>query len=101
MDIDDTPEEAAFRAEARDWLDAHAIPKGHPDDFSLGLWTGAYDEETYVRRCPQWQRTLFDGGWAGMLRTARLRVGEATAHRHVRSRDQRPTRTSRPDTRRG
>ena len=66
MDIDDTPEEAAFRAEARDWLDAHAIPKGHPDDFSLGLWTGAYDEETYVRRCQQWQRTLFDGGWAGI-----------------------------------
>ena len=66
MDIDDTPEEAAFRAEARDWLDAHAIPKGHPDDFSLGLWTGTYDEETYIRRCQHWQRTLFDGGWAGM-----------------------------------
>ena len=66
MDIDDTPEEAAFRAETRDWLDAHAIPKGHPDDFSLGLWTGAYDEETYIRRCQLWQRTLFDGGWAGI-----------------------------------
>ena len=66
MDIDDTPEEAAFRAEARDWLDAHAIPKGHPDDFSLGLWTGAYDEETYIARCRAWQRTLYDGGWAGI-----------------------------------
>lgn len=30
MDIDDTPEEADFRAEARSWLDAHAIPPGHP-----------------------------------------------------------------------
>ncbi|HEX6418226.1 MAG TPA: acyl-CoA dehydrogenase family protein [Acidimicrobiales bacterium] len=66
MDIDDTPEEAAFRAEARAWLDAHAIPRGHPDDFSLGLWTGTYDEETYIRRCQDWQRTLFDGGWAGI-----------------------------------
>ena len=66
MDIDDTPEEAAFRAEARAWLDAHAIPKGHPDDFSLGLWTGAYDEPTYIERCRAWQRTLFDGGWAGI-----------------------------------
>ncbi|HET6952262.1 MAG TPA: acyl-CoA dehydrogenase family protein [Acidimicrobiales bacterium] len=66
MDIDDTPEEAAFRAEARAWLDAHAIPKGHPDDFSLGLWTGAYDEETYIARCQAWQRTLYDGGWAGI-----------------------------------
>jgi acyl-CoA dehydrogenase len=66
VDIDDTPEEAAFRAEARAWLDAHAIPKDHPDDFSLGLWTGAYDEATYIERCRAWQRTLFDGGWAGI-----------------------------------
>jgi alkylation response protein AidB-like acyl-CoA dehydrogenase len=66
VDIDDTPEEAAFRAEARDWLDAHAIPKGHPDDFSLGVWTGAYDEDTYIARCRAWQRTLYDGGWAGI-----------------------------------
>jgi alkylation response protein AidB-like acyl-CoA dehydrogenase len=66
VDIDDTPEEAAFRAEARAWLDAHAIPRGHPDDFSLGLWTGAYDEDTYIARCQAWQRTLYDGGWAGI-----------------------------------
>jgi alkylation response protein AidB-like acyl-CoA dehydrogenase len=66
VDIDDTPEEAAFRAEARAWLDAHALPKGHPDDFSLGMWTGAYDEETYIARCQEWQRTLYDGGWAGI-----------------------------------
>ena len=66
MDIDDTPEEAAFRAEARDWLDAHAIPKGHPHDFSAGLWTDAYDEDAYVARCRDWQRTLFEGGWAGI-----------------------------------
>jgi alkylation response protein AidB-like acyl-CoA dehydrogenase len=66
VDIDDTPEEAAFRAEARDWLDAHAIPKGHPHDFSAGLWTDAYDEDAYVARCRDWQRTLFEGGWAGI-----------------------------------
>ena len=39
VDFDDTPEEAAFRAEARAWLEANAIPKGHPDDFSAGIWT--------------------------------------------------------------
>ena len=66
VDIDDTPEEAAFRAEARDWLAAHATPKGHPDDFSMGLWSGDYDEEVYVDRCQAWQRTLYDGGWAGI-----------------------------------
>ena len=66
MDIDDTPEEAAFRAEARAWLDAHAVPKGHPDDFSAAFWTTGYDEATYVARCREWQRTLYDGGWAGI-----------------------------------
>ncbi|HEY8545004.1 MAG TPA: acyl-CoA dehydrogenase family protein [Acidimicrobiales bacterium] len=66
MDIDDTPEEAAFRAEARAWLEAHAIPKGHPDDFSAGLWTSDYDEAVYLARCQAWQRTLYDGGWAGI-----------------------------------
>jgi len=66
VDIDDTPEEAAFRAEARAWLEAHAIPKGHPDDFSSGVWSGEYDEDGYVARCRIWQRTLYDGGWAGI-----------------------------------
>jgi len=66
VDFDDTPEEAAFRAEARAWLEAHAIPKGHPDDFSAGIWSSAYREEEYVARCRAWQRTLFEGGWAGI-----------------------------------
>jgi acyl-CoA dehydrogenase len=66
VDIDDTPEEAAFRAEARAWLEAHALPKGHPDDFSSGLWTSDYDEAVYLDRCREWQRTLYDGGWAGV-----------------------------------
>jgi len=66
VDIDDTPEEAAFRAEARAWLDAHATPKGSADDFSSGLWAGDYDEATYVARCRIWQRALYDGGWAGI-----------------------------------
>jgi alkylation response protein AidB-like acyl-CoA dehydrogenase len=66
VDFDDTPEEAAFRAEARTWLDANALPKGHPDDFSLGLWTSAYDEDAYIARCQAWQRRLYDGGWAGV-----------------------------------
>jgi len=66
VDFDDTPEEAAFRAEARAWLEANAIPKGHPDDFSAGIWTSAYGEEEYVARCRAWQRTLYEGGWAGI-----------------------------------
>lgn len=33
MDFDDTPEEAAFRAECRDWLQAHAHLKASADDY--------------------------------------------------------------------
>ncbi len=66
MDFDDTPEEAAFRAEARAWLEANAIPKGHADDFSAGIWTSAYSEDTYIKRCREWQGRLAEGGWAGI-----------------------------------
>ena len=44
VDFDDTPEEAAFRrTEAREWLAANAIPKGSPDDFSAGHFSGHID----------------------------------------------------------
>ncbi len=66
MDFDDTPEEAAFRAEARAWLEANAIPKGHPDDFSAGMWSTAYSEDTLIKRSREWQGRLYDGGWAGI-----------------------------------
>jgi alkylation response protein AidB-like acyl-CoA dehydrogenase len=66
VDFDDTPEEAAVRAEVRAWLEANAIPKGHPDDFSAGIWTDAYGEDTYLERCRAWQARLAEGGWAGI-----------------------------------
>jgi acyl-CoA dehydrogenase len=66
VDFDDTAEEAAFRAEAAAWLEANAIPKGHPDDFSAGMWSSAYSEETLIKRAREWQGRLYDGGWAGI-----------------------------------
>jgi alkylation response protein AidB-like acyl-CoA dehydrogenase len=66
VDFDDTPEEAVFRAEARAWLDAHAVPKGHPDDFSLLLFDPSADWVEFVARTRSWQRQLFDAGWAGI-----------------------------------
>ena len=65
MHIGDTPDEAAFRAEAREWLEANAVPKGNPDDFSVGAF-GDLDEATYVACVRRWQRTLFDGGYAAL-----------------------------------
>jgi alkylation response protein AidB-like acyl-CoA dehydrogenase len=64
MDFDDTPEEAAFRAQARTWLEGHAPPLVH-DGTRRSPW-GSGDEDGHVRRCKDWQRTLFDGGWAGI-----------------------------------
>ncbi|MEZ5144949.1 MAG: acyl-CoA dehydrogenase family protein [Acidimicrobiales bacterium] len=66
MDFDDTPAEAAFRAEARAWLTEHAVPKGHPDDVSRAFFDPGADWDELIARCVKWQRTLFDGGWAGI-----------------------------------
>lgn len=66
MDFDDTPGEAAFRAEARSWLEAHAPAKGGAEDFSTGWVEGTTDEAEHIARARRWQRTLFDGGWAGI-----------------------------------
>ncbi len=55
-----------MRAEARAWLEANAVPKGHPDDFSAGIWTTDYAEDVYVKRCREWQGVLAEGGWAGI-----------------------------------
>jgi acyl-CoA dehydrogenase len=66
VDFDDTPEEAAFRAEARAWLAANAVAKGQPGDFSAGNFTGDIEPEEYVKRCRWWQGQLHDGGYAGI-----------------------------------
>lgn len=59
MDFNDTPAEAAFRAETRDWLAAHAPAHEVP--------RGAQLEETdEAARGRAWLRALNDGGWAGM-----------------------------------
>ena len=67
MDFDDTPEEAAFRAEAFEWLSAHASlktacsapPASMTDAYSPG-------ERDHLRSSKEWQATLYDGGWAGI-----------------------------------
>ncbi len=64
MHIGDTPEEAAYRAEARAWLEAHATNKSdaHPGDSV----DHTRDLAGHVQACRDWQRVLFDHGWAGI-----------------------------------
>lgn len=66
MDFDDTASEAAFRADARGWLEANAVPKGHCDDFSNGHQDEDMSDEEYADRSRSWQRRLWDAGWAGI-----------------------------------
>jgi len=67
VDFNDTPEEAAFRAEARAWLAAHATPKTS-DTAPPATLTDAFsaEEVEHVGRSKAWQATLYDGGWAGI-----------------------------------
>jgi alkylation response protein AidB-like acyl-CoA dehydrogenase len=62
MDFDDTPEEAAFRAEARAWLEANAerldLREVRPDTL------GEREDEATIRRCKEWQARKADAGWA-------------------------------------
>src|SRR5438105_7567950 len=57
MDLRDTPEEAAFRAEARTWLEANI-----PTELT-GPRTG---EEAYEQAWRAWSRKLSDAGYAGL-----------------------------------
>ncbi|MDA2966030.1 MAG: acyl-CoA dehydrogenase family protein [Actinomycetota bacterium] len=63
MHIGDTPEEAAFRAEARTWLEAHA----HRRDSHVGKSADhTRDLAGHMQACRDWQRVLYDNNWAGI-----------------------------------
>jgi acyl-CoA dehydrogenase len=59
MDFNDSPAEAAFRAEARDWLAAHAPA------HELAAGTKMPDTEE-ADRGRAWMRELYAGGWSGL-----------------------------------
>ncbi len=65
MDLDDSPAEAAFRADARAWLAGHAEPKTGQIDWARRH--GSPEEAArHVRRCKEWQSALYEGRWAGI-----------------------------------
>jgi alkylation response protein AidB-like acyl-CoA dehydrogenase len=59
MDFNDTPEEAAFREEARSWLAAHAPAHVLPAGVKM-----ADTEEAARGRA--WMHELYEGGWSGL-----------------------------------
>ena len=58
MDLRDTPEEAAFRAELREWLEANLPPSSRGTAAALPGSTS--------RRCAPGAAALFDAGYAGL-----------------------------------
>ncbi len=60
MDFRDSPQEAAFRGEARAFLDEHA-PQRLPDYADESV-----DQEEVLTQARAWQRTLFDHGWGSI-----------------------------------
>jgi len=60
MDFRDTPEEAAFRKEVRDWLDANLDRAQMQTQLSVG------PPEERIDNLRAWQAKLHEGGWAGV-----------------------------------
>ncbi|MCX8073603.1 MAG: acyl-CoA dehydrogenase family protein [Candidatus Binatia bacterium] len=61
MDFAFSAEELAFAAEAREWLERHL-----PQSWRRGhLWTRA-DDPMWVEIAREWQRKLYEGGWAAI-----------------------------------
>ncbi len=58
MDLNDTPEQARYRAEARAWLEAHKE--------QAPARAGSYEDEDYVNARRAWQRRLAEAGLAGV-----------------------------------
>ena len=69
MEFDDSPEEAAFRDEARSWLDT--VAKRRDADDARSNWQDfrAHTEEQDRKQlvaAKEWQAMLCDEGWAGL-----------------------------------
>ncbi len=60
MDLSDSPEQAEFRAQAREWLERHKPRNIEERGFALAI------EEETVKRLTEWQRKLYDGGYLGI-----------------------------------
>ena len=61
MDLNLTSDEQKFRDEFRQWLAANL-----PAEWTKGGSTSSEDNDAYIAYLKDWQRKLYDGGWAGI-----------------------------------
>jgi alkylation response protein AidB-like acyl-CoA dehydrogenase len=80
MDFDDTPEEAAFRADARAWLAANAEPRDAARSLAINQETGDFSAE--FAHAKAWQARKFDGGFGAIYFPTEVwgRGGSALEH---------------------
>jgi len=65
VEFEDSPEAAAFRAEVRAWFDANAELRTATSQ-RLSVLEGMDDRPEAIAVARQWQRKLFDSGWAAI-----------------------------------
>ena len=67
MDFADTPDEAAFRAEARAWLESHATPRPPTAGADVtAILDPAFDADEGIEHARVWQARAADDGWAAV-----------------------------------
>src|SRR5258706_15518203 len=64
MNFDDTPQEAAFRAEARKWIDANAPKEFEAELSKSSLGRIRLQKEEIVDVGKAWQKKKAEAGWA-------------------------------------
>lgn len=64
MDFDDTPEQAAFRAEARTWIGHNAPKHLEPELRRAGHASSGVESVDPIDAAKAWQKKKADGGWA-------------------------------------
>jgi alkylation response protein AidB-like acyl-CoA dehydrogenase len=64
MNFDDTPQEAAFRAEARAWIDANAPKHLHAQLAAAGYGQSPLAAGDAIAESKAWQKKKRDAGWA-------------------------------------
>ena len=64
MNFDDTPQEAAFRAEARAWIDANAPRHLHAQLAAAGYGQSPLAAGYAIAESKAWQKKKRDAGWA-------------------------------------
>ena len=61
MNFDDSADDAEFRREVSGWLVDHARLRTGLDD-----WSRNHEHPDYVKRCREWQYSLYEGGWGAI-----------------------------------